>query len=1421
VLATLLAATIFLAPALHGQSIPVPAGASSIQDVAAKAALDAQADLADDAVGAEAVAAIADEASPAARAALRDAIERITDKAHRDAAAIAAPTWYRAASGAGITAAKSTSSATPITVNTLAGDNDGVCGNDPDDPLQDCSVLEAAALANADPGADVIAFSVSGTVALSGPVVLLETAHLDGTTAPGGAGSVFLDGQDVVQNVVLVSGGTGSVIEGFTIGQSARNGVLITAPATGVSIVGNFIGTNAAGDNLGNDTSTSGSAGVRIDGASGTTVGGITPGEANVVGFNRSGIYPGDGATNTTILGNFIGTNAAGANLGNTLSGIFVDAPGNIIGGTEPGAGNFIGLNGFGGIALSGPSATGNVVQGNYVGTNAAGADLGNGNAGIQIQNASDNTVGGTAPGTGNTVGFNPKGIVVVSFDNPTTGNVVQGNYVGTNAAGADLGNGNAGIQIQNASDNMLGGTGSGAGNTIGFNGLGILVLSPGGSTTGNVVQGNFVGTNAAGANLGHGGYGITVSVIGNSGGTVSGNTVGGAEPGAGNTVGFNGFGGIQVAIREADQTATNNVIAGNFVGTNAAGDNLGNGGSGIDLLFVSGNTVGGTAPGAGNTVGFNGDDGIFVEGVFLANFGFFGTDNVVAGNFVGTNASGDDLGNGDLGILLENASTNTVGGTAPGAGNTVGFNRFGIVVNANDGTAYGGNVVQGNYVGTNADGADLGNELIGISVELRLANTLIGGTEPGAGNTVGFNAFGIVVGNTTDGFEPNGTIIQGNYVGTNATGANLGNTSTGVYVGPFEGTTGRVLNTRIGGLDPSAKNTVGFGEAGIFLNGVGAPAGTVVEGNHIGTNTAGDDLGHSLNGVLIRNVSDNAVANNVIRFSGIGVRLEGSGALRNPILANVISDSDGLGIDLAAGETDLTGVTLNDGCGDGDVGPNGFQNFPVLATAEVGGTTTVEYDLDTAPGDYRVEFFSVPAPDPSGHGEGLTFLADATVTVAAGCDGAFSAVLPVVAAGNYLTATVTPINGSAPFGFLGTSEFSAAVEIVSSNQPPVADAGDDQTVSTGQTVTLDGSGSSDPDGDALTYAWTLTDPDGNAAALSNPAAVTPTFVAALRGTYTATLVVNDGALESDPDLVLVEVVNRPPVAVADVENEPPVIVGQTVTLDGSGSSDPDGDPLTYAWTLTGPGYTGEALTGVSPTFCAATDSDYTATLVVNDGTVDSAPTEDAEVTVTAVPLSGALDALADDVEALLASDELNRGQANALSVKLRQAKRLLARGKTAEALDVLAGFRQQVLDLWQLDGVLTQAQAEALVASVDAITGAVGSPCSSTAALAATALPPVDFGLETAPAEFALSAAYPNPFNPTTTISFDLPEASFVNLSVYSILGQQVAQLVNEQKSPGRYTVSFDASTLSSGVYLYRLQTDSYMETMQMTLIK
>lgn len=91
----------------------------------------------------------------------------------------------------------------------------------------------------------------------------------------------------------------------------------------------------------------------------------------------------------------------------------------------------------------------------------------------------------------------------------------------------------------------------------------------------------------------------------------------------------------------------------------------------------------------------------------------------------------------------------------------------------------------------------------------------------------------------------------------------------------------------------------------------------------------------------------------------------------------------------------------------------------------------------------------------------------------------------------------------------------------------------------------------------------------------------------------------------------------------------------------------------------------------------------------------------------------------------------------------------------------------------------------------------------------------------ETIPLEFLLRQNYPNPFNPSTTIKYDLPQTSHVSLSVYDVLGREVATLVNEEKSAGTYTVRWDASAVSSGVYFYRLRAGDFVQTRSMMIIK
>ncbi|MEJ2105140.1 MAG: T9SS type A sorting domain-containing protein, partial [Ignavibacteriaceae bacterium] len=88
-------------------------------------------------------------------------------------------------------------------------------------------------------------------------------------------------------------------------------------------------------------------------------------------------------------------------------------------------------------------------------------------------------------------------------------------------------------------------------------------------------------------------------------------------------------------------------------------------------------------------------------------------------------------------------------------------------------------------------------------------------------------------------------------------------------------------------------------------------------------------------------------------------------------------------------------------------------------------------------------------------------------------------------------------------------------------------------------------------------------------------------------------------------------------------------------------------------------------------------------------------------------------------------------------------------------------------------------------------------------------------------PNQFILIQNYPNPFNPTTTINYQLAQTGFVTLKIYDILGKEVSTLVNEQKNQGRYSVSFDASKLAGGVYIYQLRVNNYVSSKKMLLLK
>jgi hypothetical protein len=249
------------------------------------------------------------------------------------------------------------------------------------------------------------------------------------------------------------------------------------------------------------------------------------------------------------------------------------------------------------------------------------------------------------------------------------------------------------------ATGNTIGGTTAGAGNLISGNDrFGVYLLGP---TSGNVVQGNVIGTSPDGrAALGNGADGLAL-LIG-----PAGNTIGGTAAAAANLISGNG----RFGILSAGNASANNVFQGNRIGTDTTGFlALPNALDGVYVSGASGCTLGGTAVGAGNVISGNGRFGVYLDGPGTAG-------NLIQGNKIGTATNGTGaVGNGSSGVFVaDGASNNTVGGTPAGAGNVIAFNiGTGVVVGSSAvDTSTVGNVIVGNAIHDNVfQGIDLGND--------------------------------------------------------------------------------------------------------------------------------------------------------------------------------------------------------------------------------------------------------------------------------------------------------------------------------------------------------------------------------------------------------------------------------------------------------------------------------------------------------------------------------------------------------------------------------------------------------------------------------------------------------------------------------------------------------------------------------------
>jgi hypothetical protein len=580
------------------------------------------------------------------------------------------------------------------------------------------------------------------------------------------------------------------------------------------------------------------------------------------------------------IAGNYIGTDLAGTAARGNGAGVFLDnTSGNAVGGTAPGDGNLVSGNRGTGVGISGGS--GNRVQGNLIGTDVTGhARLGN-RYGLFLQGGSNDLIGGAEAGARNVISASTlAGIDIESG----RGHRVQANYVGTDVTGNQpLGNGQDGVLVDFSSANVtVGGTAAGARNVVSANGQNGVYVTSG---SGNVVQGNYLGTNAAGtAALANAGSG---SVVGGTG-----NTVGGTAPGAGNLLSGNHDYGLFLS-------GAGHLVQGNLVGTDGTGTAAVPNGSGVGVNLSGGDTIGGTAPGAGNVISAN-----TTYGLRLINT----SGNRIQGNLIGTDLKGTRaLGNGTYGLRIEAGLNNTVGGTTPEARNVISANGTGISV-----VAIGASV-QGNYIGTDVTGtAALGNG-VGVAIEEGSGN-VVGGTDPGAGN--------LISGNQADGVsvQAGGTLLQGNRIGTDAGGARALGNIRGVLVGSSGNT--------IGGTAAGAGNLIsGNRSNGLELS--PAAGNNVVQGNVLGTDAGGTQaLGNAGVGVAVSGPNNTiggpgAGAGNLIsanQANGVEV-FSGSG---NRILGNTI----GTDVSGTAALGNFVGVLIDTSAGGNTVGGPGAGNL-------------------------------------------------------------------------------------------------------------------------------------------------------------------------------------------------------------------------------------------------------------------------------------------------------------------------------------------------------------------------------------------------------------------------------------------------------------------------------------------------------------
>ncbi len=465
-------------------------------------------------------------------------------------------------------------------------------------------------------------------------------------------------------------------------------------------------------------------------------------------------------------------------------------------------------------------------------------------------------------------------------------------------------------------------------------------------------------------------------------------------------------------------QSAGNNLITSNYIGTNAAGTAAaGNGGNAITIIDSGNNVIGGVAgvtPGGSCT----GDCNLLVANSASSRSSIAiesnlapASANQVLGNFMGTDVTGSVglAGNNDFAMTIANATGTIIGDGSAGGRNVIGGNNTGIAVSSTTAS------IRGNFIGINSAGTARITHPGGFN-QINGAVVLAGGSSSVVESNVisGNDGWGVLV----SGAGASGNAVRGNIIGLNAAGtAAVGNGSHGVLL--FN----EAKDNTIGGTTAAARNIIsGNAAAGVSLGSDPAITNNRIWGNYIGSNAAGTlGIPNTVAGVLIDIASGNFVGGaltgqgNLIAYNnGPGVIITGA-AVNNAIVGNAMFANAGLGIDLGN-----NGVTGNDTL-DADNGANRLQNAPLLteaATDHISGTLH-----SSASGAFTIHFYTSDN-DPSGFGEGRALLGSVPVTTNATGDAPFM-FLTALAGGVPVTATATSATGD-------TSEFSNNITFAS-----------------------------------------------------------------------------------------------------------------------------------------------------------------------------------------------------------------------------------------------------------------------------------------------------------------------------------------------------------------------------------------------------